>query len=507
MPDAVARLAARLSELAGAPVELERPNDPAHGDYATNVAMQLAPVQRRSPRELGEELAAAAVGLAEVERTEVAGPGFVNLWLTPAWFAEALGEILAAGQAYGGGSAEQPQTIQVEMVSANPTGPITVASARNGAIGDSVARQLEFAGNEVSREYYYNDSGAQMERFYASVEAVRRGEDPPEDGYRGDYIAVLAASEEDPVPRMLEQIKAGLERFRIHFDSWVLQSQLETRLPEFLPRLDTYEKDGAVWARSSAYGDDDDRVLIRSPEKGGTPTYRAADVVYLADKLDRGFDRAIYVLGADHHGTRRWYAAIARMLGYDEERVEVLLYQFVHLTRGGAQAAMSKRRGEVVFLDDLVDEVGVDAARWYLVNRGPDQTIEIDVDLAAERSEKNPVYYVQYAHARIAAIRRNAGDAEVSADLRDYRPEAEEKNLVKRLADFPGVAAEAAERRAPHAVPTYAIRLADDFHRFYHHQRVLESEAQAFRLGLCTATQSVIARCLGLVGVDAPDRM
>ena len=507
MPDAVARLAARLSELAGAPVELERPNDPAHGDYATNVAMQLAPVQRRAPRELGEELAAAAVGLAEVERTEVAGPGFVNLWLTPAWFAEALGEILAAGQAYGGGSAEQPQTTQIEMVSANPTGPLTVASARNGAIGDSVARQLEFAGNEVSREYYYNDSGAQMERFYASVEAVRRGEDPPEDGYRGDYIAVLAASEEGPVPRMLEQIKAGLERFRIHFDSWVLQSQLETRLPEFLPRLDTYEKDGAVWARSSAYGDDDDRVLIRSPEKGGTPTYRAADVVYLADKLDRGFDRAIYVLGADHHGTRRWYAAIARMLGYDEERVEVLLYQFVHLTRGGAQAAMSKRRGEVVFLDDLVDEVGVDAARWYLVNRGPDQTIEIDVDLAAERSEKNPVYYVQYAHARIAAIRRNAGDAEVSADLRDYRPEAEEKNLVKRLADFPGVAAEAAERRAPHAVPTYAIRLADDFHRFYHHQRVLESEAQAFRLGLCTATQSVIARCLGLVGVDAPDRM
>ena len=507
MPDAVARLAARLSELAGAPVELERPNDPAHGDYATNVAMQLAPVQRRSPRELGEELAAAAVGLAEVERTEVAGPGFVNLWLTPAWFGEALGEILAAGQAYGGGSAEQPQTIQVEMVSANPTGPITVASARNGAIGDSVARQLEFAGNEVSREYYYNDSGAQMERFYASVEAVRRGEEPPEDGYRGDYIAVLAASEEDPVPRMLEQIKASLERFRIHFDSWVLQSQLETRLPEFLPRLDTYEKDGAVWARSSAYGDDDDRVLIRSPEKGGTPTYRAADVVYLADKLDRGFDRAIYVLGADHHGTRRWYAAIARMLGYDEERVEVLLYQFVHLTRGGAQAAMSKRRGEVVFLDDFVDEVGVDAARWYLVNRGPDQTIEIDVDLAAERSEKNPVYYVQYAHARIAAIRRNAGDAEVSADLRDYRPEAEEKDLVKRLADFPGVAAEAAERRGPHAVPTYAIRLADDFHRFYHHQRVLESEAQAFRLGLCTATQSVIARCLGLVGVDAPDRM
>jgi arginyl-tRNA synthetase len=506
LPDAVAHLEARLSELAGAPVALERPNDPAHGDYATNVAMRLAPAQRRSPRELGEELAAAAARLDEVQRTEVAGPGFVNFWLSDAWFGEALGEILAAGPGYGGGSVSAPEKVQVEMVSANPTGPITVASARNGAIGDSVARQLEFAGNEVSREYYYNDAGAQMERFYASVEAVRRRQEPPEDGYHGDYIAELAAGEGDPVPTMLEQIKASLERFRIHFDSWVLQSELEQRLPEYLPRLDTYEKEGAVWARSSAYGDDDDRVLIRSPERGGTPTYRAADVVYLADKLDRGFDRAIYVLGADHHGTRRWYEAVARMLGYDEERVEVLLYQLVHLTRGGEQAAMSKRRGEVVFLDDFVDEVGVDAARWYLVNRGPDQTIEIDVDLAAERSEKNPVYYVQYAHARIAAIRRNAGDAELSAEV-PVELAQEEKDLVKRLADFPSVAAEAAERRGPHAIPTYAIRLADDFHRFYHQHRVLESDAQAFRLGLCTATQNVIARCLGLVGVDAPDRM
>jgi arginyl-tRNA synthetase len=286
----------------------------------------------------------------------------------------------------------------------------------------------------------------------------------------------------------------------------MLQSRLEQRLPEFLPRVDTYEKDGAVWARSSAYGDDDDRVIVRSQEQGGTPTYRAADIVYLVDKLERGFDRALYVLGADHHGTRKWYEAVARMLGYDPARVEVLLYQLVHLTRGGEQAKMSKRRGDVVFLDDFVDEVGVDAARWYLVNRGPDQTIEIDVDLAAERSEKNPVYYVQYAHARIAAIRRNAGEAQVSAEVPAELAQAE-RDLVKRLADFPGVAAEAAERRGPHAIPTYAIRLADDFHRFYHHQRVLESEAQAFRLGLCTATQNVIARCLDLVGVAAPERM
>jgi arginyl-tRNA synthetase len=507
LPEAVSRLEGRLSELAGAPVELERPNDAAHGDYATNVAMKLAPVQQRSPREVGEELAEAALGLDEVERTEVAGPGFVNLWLAPGWYEQALGEMLEAGADYGAGWAESRERVQVEMVSANPTGPITVASARNGAIGDSVARLLAFAGNEVEREYYYNDSGAQMDRFRASVDAIRRGEEPPEDGYRGEYVVGLAGEDGDPVPRMLEQIEASLERFRIHFDSWALQSRLEGRLGEFLPRLDTYEKDGALWAKSSAYGDDEDRVLIRSQEQGGTPTYRAADVVYLVDKLERGFDRAIYVLGADHHGTRNWYGAVARMLGYDTERVEVLIYQLVHLTRGGQQARMSKRRGDVVFLDEFMDEVGVDAARWYLVNRGPDQTIEIDVDLAAERSEKNPVYYVQYAHARIAGIRRNAGTAPSNTVLQGRSPEPEERELIKRLAEFPDVVREATERRGPQGVPNYAIRVADDFHRFYHHHRVLESDAQAFRLALCTATQAVIARCLGLVGVEAPERM
>ncbi len=506
MPSALVVLAARLSELAGASVELERPSDPAHGDYATSVAMQLAPTQKRAPREIAEELAVAATGLEDVERAEVAGPGFVNLWLTASWYGEALAEILAPGASYGAGRADQPERIQVEMVSANPTGPITVAAARNGAYGDSVARLLELAGHSVDREYYYNDAGAQMELFRASVEAIRRGEEPPENGYRGDYVADLAGEEGDPVPRMLEQIGASLERFRIHFDSWNRQSELEQKLPEFLPRLDTYEKDGAVWARSSAYGDEEDRVLVRSAERGGAPTYRGADVVYLADKLDRGYDRAIYVLGADHHGTRKWYAAIAQMLGYDPERVEVLLYQLVHLTQGGVQARISKRRGDVVFLDDFMDEVGVDAARWFLVNRGPDQSIEIDVDLAAERSEKNPVYYVQYAHARIAGIRRNAANANVTAEPpADLSPE--ERDLIKRLAEFPAIAAEAAERRGPQAIPAYAIRVADDFHRFYHHHRVLESDAQAFRLGICTATQAVIARCLGLVGVDAPERM
>ena len=503
--NAVTKLAAELEQAAGAPVELERPADPSHGDYATNVALRMAPQRGQAPRELAEEIAQAVGGSSNIERAEVAGAGFVNIWVTPAWYGDALAELLESGRDYGSGWAAPRERFQVEMVSANPTGPITVASARNAAYGDSVARLLDFAGHGVEREYYYNDSGAQMDRFRASVDAARRGEEPPEDGYHGEYVKELASIDGDPVPPMLERIEASLERFRVHFDSWAKQSELEQRLPELLPRLDTYEKDGAIWARSSAYGDDDDRVLIRSD--GGAPTYRAADVVYLVDKLDRGFDHALYVLGADHHGTRNWYGAVARMLGYDPERVEVLLYQLVHLTRGGEQTKMSKRRGDVVFLDDFVDEVGIDAARWYLVSRGHDQTIEIDVDLAREKSEKNPVYYVQYAHARIAGILRNAGDAQPSP-VPSGELAREERDLLKRLAEFPRVVAEATDRRAPHALPTYAIRVADDFHRFYHHHRVLEDgEAEPFRLGLVIATKNVIARSLDLVGVEAPDRM
>ena len=502
--NAVDRLAGELADLAGAPVELERPSKAEHGDYATNVAMRLAPERRQPPRELATELAERAPKLAAVERAEVAGPGFLNLWLTDAWFGEALGEI---GDDYGGGSAERPERVQVEMVSANPTGPVTVASARNGAYGDSVARLLEFAGHPVEREYYYNDAGAQMDRFRASVEARRRGEEPPEDGYQGSYVDELAQLDGDPVPHVLERIEASLERFRIHFDSWAKQSELAEELPELLPQLDTYEQDGALWVASSKFGDDKDRVLIRSAERGGEPTYEAADIAYLRSKLERGFERVIYVLGADHQGVRRWYEVIARMLGYESERVEVLLYQLVHLTRGGRRAKMSKRRGDVVFLDDFLDEVGVDAARWYLVSRGHDQTIEIDVDLAAEKSQKNPVYYVQYAHARIAGILRNAEGAEESPE--PYGALArEEKELVKRLTEFPALVAEATERRAPHAIPTYAIRVADDFHRFYHEHRVVGSgEAQAFRLALSRATQRVVARSLDLIGVDAPERM
>jgi arginyl-tRNA synthetase len=502
--DPVGTLAADLAEIAGAELELERPAEAEHGDYATNAALQLAGARRRPPREIAAELAEAAAGLETVERAEVAGPGFVNLFLRDEWYASALAAILEDGDAYGAGGAAERERVQVEMVSANPTGPLHVAHGRNGAYGDAVARLFALAGHEVEREYYYNDSGGQMDRFRASVDAARRGEEPPEDGYRGAYIEELAALKGDPVPLMLKEIEGTLERFRIQFDSFRQQSELELRLPELLPRLDTYEKEGALWARSSAHGDDEDRVLLRSEDR--SPTYRAADVAYLVDKLDRGFDRAIYVLGADHHGTRNWYAAVARMLGYDPERVEVLLYQMVNLTEGGEQKRLSRRRGDIVFLDDFMNDIGVDAARWYLANRGPDQTIELDVDLAAEQSQKNPVYYVQYAHARIAGILRNAGDTATAPEPAGPLA-AEERELVKRLAELPEVVADALVKRGPQGVPTYAIRVADDFHRFYHEHRVLESEQEAFRLGLCRATQTVIARCLDLVGVEAPERM
>jgi arginyl-tRNA synthetase len=506
LADPVALLAGALAEAAGAPVTLERPSDPEHGDYATNVALQLAGRLRRPPREIAEELAAAATALEGVARATVAGPGFVNLELADDWFARTLALMLAEGGAFGGGSAETAERVQVEMVSANPTGPITVAAARNGAYGDCVARLLEFAGNAVQREYYYNDAGGQMDRFRASVEAVRRGEEPPEDGYHGDYVAGLAAEEGDPVPRMLALIEAALERFRIHFDSFERQSAVETEVPEALALLDTFEEDGALWARTSAHGDEKDRVLVRSD---GTPTYFAADAAYVRRKYAKGFDRLIYVLGADHHGYVGRLQALAEMLGHPRDSLEVLIYQLVHLTKGGEATKMSKRRGDVVFLDDFVDEIGVDAARWYLVSRGHDQAIEIDVDLAAEKTAKNPVFYVQYAHARIAGILRNAPALEVATlDVTPAGPLlAEERDLVKRLAEFPGIAAEAAARRAPHAIPTYAIRVADDFHRFYHHHKVLGSEQERFRLGLCAATKSVTARCLDLIGVEAPDSM
>ena len=497
--DALARLEARLSDLAGAPVALERPNDPAHGDYATNVALQTAPQHRRPPRELAAELAERASELEEIERAEVAGPGFVNLWVTTAWLAGALGEIAPD---FGAGSPEHPRNVQVELISANPAGPLTVGSARNGAYGDSVARLLSYAGHQVEREYYFNDAGRQVELFRASVEARRRGEEPPENGYQGEYINELAALDVDPVEYMLAEIRKEVADFRIPIDTWRRQGEIEKEIPDVLPSLDTYEAEGTLWARTSAYGDDKDRPLLRSED--GSYLYFAADVAYVRDKLERGFDPAIYVLGADHHGYVARLKAAAAMLGYDAERIEALIYQLVHVIEGGQAKKISKRRGDVVFLHELIEKIGVDATRWYLVSRGHDQPIDIDVDLAAERTQKNPVYYVQYAHARIAGILRNAEGEHGRAPT---ELEKEERDLIKRLLELPGVAAEAAERRAAHAIPIYAIRVADDFHRFYHEHRVVGSETEAFRLGLVRATQSVIARCLDLIGVEAPERM
>ena len=487
--------------MAGAPVELERPQDPAHGDFATNVALQAASKHRRPPREFAAELAERAAAIDGVDRTEVAGPGFVNLWVSPAWLGEALAEI---GPGYGAGEPEQRRKIQVELVSANPAGPLTVGSARNGAYGDSVARLLLYAGHVVEREYYFNDAGRQIELFRASVEARRRGEGPPEGGYQGEYINDLAQLDVDPVEHMLEEIRREVDEFRIPVDTWRRQAEIEAKVPDVLPKLDTYEAEGTVWARTSAYGDDKDRPLVRSAD--GSYLYFAADVAYVQDKLERGFDRAIYVLGADHHGYVPRLKAAAAMLGYDPDRIEALIYQLVHIVEGGQAKKISKRRGDVVFLTELVEKIGVDAARWYLVSRGHDQPIDIDVDLAAERTQKNPVYYVQYAHARIAGIVRNSGDARVGGDA-PAELEREERDLIKRLTDFPLIAAEAAERRSPHAIPIYAIRVADDFHRFYHEHRVIGSETEAFRLGICVATRNVIARCLDVIGVEAPDRM
>jgi arginyl-tRNA synthetase len=302
---------------------------------------------------------------------------------------------------------------------------------------------------------------------------------------------------------MLNDIRREVLEFRIPVDTWRYQGDVEMDIPEVLPRLDTYEAEGTQWARTSAYGDDKDRPLRRSSD--GSYLYFAADVAYVRDKLERGFDRAIYVLGADHHGYVGRLKAAAEMLGYDPDRIEVLIYQLVHIVEGGETKKMSKRRGDIVFLHELIEKIGVDAARWYLVSRGHDQPIDIDIDLAAQRTQKNPVYYVQYAHARIAGILRNAEDT--GSPERPAELAREERDLIKRLLEFPDVVAEAAERRAPHAVPIYAIRVADDFHRFYHDHRVVGSETEAFRLQLVRATQNVISRALDLIGVEAPERM
>jgi arginyl-tRNA synthetase len=502
----------------GVPVRLERPADPTHGDYATAVALQLARPLRAAPREIATRIAA-ALESEHLAAVDVAGPGFLNLRVSPAWFRDAVGRVLAEGPRYGSGAAARPQRIQVEYVSGNPTGPVTVATARNAAYGDSLARLFEFAGHDVGREYYFNDAGRQIDLFGESLRARAQGAEPPDDGYRGEYVAAVAAELGlDPqadaaawaragTDVMIGQIRATLARFRCSFDNWFLERSLyeSGAVQRAIERVraggHVEERDGAVWLRSSALGDDKDRVLVRSD---GTYTYVAGDLAYVVDKLERGFDTAVYVLGADHHGYVGRLKAAAQALGYDPDRVDVQIYQLVRLRDG----KMSKRAGRIVTLDDLLDAIGVDAARFALVQRGHDQPIDLDIELLTAQNAENPVYYCQYAHARIAAILRNAGGGETLPDS-SWTPEPPEKELIKALAEFPGLVAEAAERRGPHRIAGYAQETAKAFHQFYKQCHVIGAEpaVERSRLALCRATAQVMATSLDLVGVEAPESM
>ena len=516
---------------------LERPPQAEHGDYSSNAAMLLAGSLGGAPREIAERLSGElSERLGEsAERIEVAGPGFVNLFLSERWYRAAIAGLVAAGEDAGIRAVPEAQRTLVEFVSANPTGPLTAAGGRHAAYGDAVARLLEATGHEVEREYYSNDIGGQIDRFGASIAAAMSGEPTPEDGYEGAYVAELGErlageglepSQTDELGRrgaelMLEQIATTLRRYGVEFDTWSSQRALEESgaVGDTVEKLresgDTFESEGALWLRTTAHGDDKDRVLTRSD---GEPTYFAADIAYHLGKLERGFEHLITVMGADHHGyVARMRAAIAA-LGFDPEVYEGQIMQFVHIVERGERAQMSKRRGDFVTLDELIDDIGVDATRFFMLQRTHDSTVDLDLELAREQSNENPVYYVQYAHARIASILRKAKeegvdvDAAVETDLSAVAAPVEpaERALIKRLLELPDEVAEAAERRAPHRLCAYAGTVAADFHAFYRDCRVVGAEGegvQESRLALCLATKRAIARSLNLLGISAPERM
>jgi arginyl-tRNA synthetase len=542
MSDPVADLAAAVAETASSmrpdgavePPTLERPRKADFGDYSTNAAMLLAPAMGEPPREIAERLGEAlSERLGEaVERVEVAGPGFLNLFMSDSWCAAALAGLIGAGEAYGHGDPEAGESVNVEFVSANPTGPITVASGRHAAFGDALCRILEQAGHRPDREYYVNDHGGQIQRFAASTRARAGGQEPPEDGYRGAYVGELAQRidgveelDDDElamrgVEIMLEGIKATLERFGVHMDRFSSERAIQEagEVQASLDRLEerelVYPLDGAVWLRTTTFGDAKDRVLMRS---NGEFTYFAADIAYHEDKRERGYDRAIAVWGADHHGHVARMRAAWEALGGEPDRLELLIMQLVNLTEGGRRVQMSKREGEFVTLDDLIDDIGVDAARWFLLQRSHDTTLDLDLELARSQSQDNPVYYVQYAHARIASILRKAGDGRVGAALdtdlagTDEDLHASARALVKRLLEYPEEVREAAVRRAPHRMTTYAHEMAQDFSAFYRDCKVVgaaeEGGDEDLRIGMCVAAQRVIASSLGLLGVSAPQEM
>jgi arginyl-tRNA synthetase len=529
---AVAAAAAELSgNGASTSFSFDRPPKPEFGDYSTNAAMLLAPTMGEPPRAIAERLGGlVAERLAnEVEKVDVAGPGFLNLFMSDAWWRDSLALALRADEGFGGGVVETAERILVEFVSANPTGPITVASARHAAYGDSLSRILSFAGHDIEREYYVNDAGGQVKRFGQSIQARARGEEPPEDGYRGDYVIELAqriegAAEADPddlarqgVELMVEGLKATLERFGVRMDRYFSEHTLHDKkeIDHALELLDghglLYEHEGALWLRTTNFGDDKDRVLRRSD---GEFTYTAADIAYHQDKRERGYARLIDIWGADHHGHVNRMLAAWEALGGQPDHLELLIMQLVNLVERGQRLQMSKRQGDFVTLEALMDDIGVDAARFFLVQRSHDTTLDLDLTLAREESQENPVYYVQYAHARIASILRKAGETRVQEALAaDYSEELHPsaRALLKRLLAFPDEIGIAAVRRAPHRLTVYAHEAAQDFSAFYRDCRVVgaaeEGGDESFRIATCVMAQRVLARSLELLGVSAPEHM
>jgi arginyl-tRNA synthetase len=522
-----------------AEVRVERPKVKEHGDYATSVALQLAKPAGRPPREVAEAVAARLRGSSGVAGVEVAGPGFLNITLDSAAQGELARTVVGAGEAYGRGSVLSGQSLDLEFVSANPTGPLHLGHVRWAAVGDALARVLRAAGAEVTTEYYFNDAGIQVDTYAASLDAAARGLPTPENGYGGAYIGEIAASVVDRNPGLLDlpdekrlevfrtdgldlmfaEIRKSLADFDVHFDVFFNEKMLHDKgeLDEALERLrdkgHVYEQDGAVWLRTTTYGDDKDRVVVKSD---GSWTYFAADCAYYLDKRKRGFDRSLYLLGADHHGYVGRLRALAACFDDDPDRyLEVLIGQFVSLFRDGEPVRLSKRAGTMVTLDELIEAIGADAGRYALVRYSTDSPIDLDLDLWARRTSDNPVFYVQYAHARVASLLRNAAELGIDKGALDpaLLDHEREGDLLGALGEYPRVVATAAELREPHRVARYLEQLAGTYHRFYDVCRVLPrgdeetTDVHRARLWLVEATRVVLRNGLGLLGVTAPERM
>jgi arginyl-tRNA synthetase len=509
---------------------LEVPPKAELGDYSSNAAMLMAKVLGRAPRDIAAEL---SVELARefgptIEKTEVAGPGFINFFLADSWYRQVVGDLTVDGTAPVPPVAD-PEKILIEFVSANPTGPLTAASGRHAAYGDALSRLLKATANFVTTEYYVNDGGSQVESFAASIAARMTGGEPPENGYHGDYVNELAeravTERIEPtdlgtlalsgVEWMVDGIRASLVRFGVEMDDFFSERSLyegglvDRELERLRVTGNTFEDEGALWLRTTDFGDDKDRVLVRS---GGEPTYFGADVAYHADKIERGYSRLVDVWGADHHGYVARMAAAIKAFD-DGVDFEVQILQMIHLVEGGQRTKMSKRAGDIVTLDELVDDIGTDAARFFLLQRSHDSTFDLDLDLARSQSSDNPVYYVQYAHARIRSILRRAEEEGLTrddAELTEAPVDPSEKALIAKLLAFPAEVHEAAERRAPHRICAYASQVAAAYHAFYRDCQVIGAEGegvQAARLNLCEVTGKTIRSSLGLLGISAPDRM